>query len=244
MRRILLFLIVFVPSVSFAQTTQDKVREYRRTNEHKISREFLSLLAIPNVASDTPNIRKNAELIVEMMKQRGLNPRLLEGQSPNVPPLVYGEWKTPGASRTLILYAHYDGQPTDPKQWTGTLPWQPVFRSAAIESGGKLVSVPADNEPINPEWRIYARSASDDKAGVMAILTAFDALKATGLSPSSNIKFAFEGEEEAGSSHLGEIIKLNKALLESDAWIICDGPVHQSGLKQVVLAHAVTSTST
>ena len=234
MRRILLFLIVFVPSVSFAQTTQDKVREYRRTNEHKISREFLSLLAIPNVASDTPNIRKNAELIVEMMKQRGLNPRLLEGQSPNVPPLVYGEWKTPGASRTLILYAHYDGQPTDPKQWTGTLPWQPVFRSAAIESGGKLVSVPADNEPINPEWRIYARSASDDKAGVMAILTAFDALKASGLSPTSNIKFAFEGEEEAGSSHLGEIIKLNKALLESDAWIICDGPVHQSGLKQVV----------
>ena len=234
MRRVLLFLILFVPSVSFAQTTQDKVREYRRTNEHKISREFLSLLAIPNVASDTPNIRKNAELIVEMMKQRGLSPRLLEGQSPNVPPLVYGEWKTPGASRTLILYAHYDGQPTDPKQWTGTLPWQPVFRSAAIESGGKLVSVPADNEAINPEWRIYARSASDDKAGVMAILTAFDALKASGLSPTSNIKFAFEGEEEAGSSHLGEIIKLNKALLESDAWIICDGPVHQSGLKQVV----------
>ena len=234
MRRILLFLIVFVPSVSFAQTTQDKVREYRRTNEHKISREFLSLLAIPNVASDTPNIRKNAELIVEMMKQRGLSPRLLEGQSPNVPPLVYGEWKTPGASRTLILYAHYDGQPTDPKQWTGTLPWQPVFRSAAIEAGGKLVSVPADNEAINPEWRIYARSASDDKAGVMAILSAFDALKASGLSPTSNIKFAFEGEEEAGSSHLGEIIKLNKALLESDAWIICDGPVHQSGLKQVV----------
>src|SRR6185437_7632775 len=71
-------------------------------------------------------------------------------------------------------------------------------------------------------------------AGVMAILTAFDALKAGGLSPSANIKFVFEGEEEAGSSHLGEIIKLNKELLESDAWIICDGPVHQSGVKQVV----------
>jgi acetylornithine deacetylase/succinyl-diaminopimelate desuccinylase-like protein len=125
--------------------------------------------------------------------------------------------ETPGASRTLILYAHYDGQPTDPKQWNGTLPWQPVFRSAAFESGGKLISAPADNEAINPEWRIYARSASDDKAGVMAILTAFDALKAGGLSPSANIKFVFEGEEEAGSSHLGEIIKLNKELLESDA---------------------------
>jgi acetylornithine deacetylase/succinyl-diaminopimelate desuccinylase-like protein len=233
MRRALLLLIL-VPSVFFAQTPQDKVRAYRRANEHKILREFVSLLAIPNVAADTPNIRKNAELIVDMMKERGLNPRLLEGQTPNVPPLVYGEWKTPGASRTLILYAHYDGQPTDPRQWNGTLPWQPVFRSAAFESGGKLISAPADNEAISPEWRIYARSASDDKAGVMAILTAFDALKAGGLSPSANIKFVFEGEEEAGSSHLGEIIKLNKELLESDAWIICDGPVHQSGVKQVV----------
>ena len=234
MRRAFLLLILLFPSVVFAQTTQDKIREYRRANEHKILREFVALLALPNVAADTPNIRKNAELIVDMMKQRGLNPRLLEGQTPNVPPLVYGEWKTPGASRTLILYAHYDGQPTDPKQWNGTLPWQPVFRSAAFESGGKLISAPADNEAINPEWRIYARSASDDKAGVMAILTAFDALKAGGLSPSANIKFVFEGEEEAGSSHLGEIIKLNKELLESDAWIICDGPVHQSGVKQVV----------
>src|SRR5690349_15210496 len=234
MRRVLLFLILFVSSVSFAQTTQDKVREYRRANEHKILREFVSLLSIPNVAADTPNIRKNAELIVEMMKQRGLNPRLLEAQTANVPPLVYGEWKTPAASRTLILYAHYDGQPTDPKQWTGTLPWQPVFRSAALESGGEVVLRLIDNQPINPEWRIYARSASDDKAGVMAILTAFDALKASGLAPSSNIKFVFEGEEEAGSSHLGEIIKLHKELLESDAWIICDGPVHQSGVKQVV----------
>src|SRR6478672_12287573 len=142
MRRVLLLLILFVPSVSLAQTAQDKVRAYRQANEHKIVSEFVSLLAIPNVAADTPNIRKNAELIVDMMKQRGLNPRLLEGQTPNVPPLVYGEWKTPGASQTLILYAHYDGQPTDPKQWTGTLPWQPAFRSAAFESGGKQVSVP------------------------------------------------------------------------------------------------------
>jgi acetylornithine deacetylase/succinyl-diaminopimelate desuccinylase-like protein len=234
MRRILFLLTLLLPSISYAQTAQDKVREYRRGNENKIVRDFLSLLAIPNVASDTSNIRKNAEFILEMMKQRGLNPRLLEAQTANVPPLVYGEWKTPGAARTVILYAHYDGQPTDPQQWTGTLPWQPVFRSAALEAGGKVASLATYNEPINSEWRIYARSASDDKAGVMAILTAFDALKAKGLLPSSNIKFVFEGEEEAGSPHLGEIIKLHTELLQSDAWIICDGPVHQSGVKQVV----------
>jgi acetylornithine deacetylase/succinyl-diaminopimelate desuccinylase-like protein len=68
----------------------------------------------------------------------------------------------------------------------------------------------------------------------MTILTAFEALKAKGSPLTSNIKFFFEGEEEAGSPHLGEIIKAHKQLLDADAWIICDGPVHQSGVKEVV----------
>ena len=230
-----LLIALLLPAQLTAQTNvQQSVRDYRGKNEHRILKEFIELLSVPNVASDNPNIRKNATFILEMMKQRGLNPRLLEAKSQNVPPAVYGEWKTPGAQRTLVLYAHYDGQPTDPKQWTGSAPWQPVLRSAALEAGGRTLPWPAENEPIDPEWRIYARSASDDKAGVMAILTAFDALKAKGLALSSNIKFLFEGEEEAGSPHLAEIIGLHKELLVADAWIICDGPVHQSGKKQVV----------
>ena len=227
-----LLVLLLLPISVLAQTTQEKVRDYRRANEQRILKDFITLLSIPNVAADTPNIRRNAELIVEMMKQRGLNPRLLE--APNGPPAVYGEWKTPGTQRTILVYAHYDGQPTDPRQWTGTQPWQPVFRSAAIESGGQILPGPTDGTAINPEWRIYARSASDDKAGVMAILTAFSALKDKGVTLTSNIKFFFEGEEEAGSPHLGEIIDRNKELLAADAWIIGDGPVHQSGRKQVV----------
>jgi len=192
------------------------------------------LLEIPNVASDLQNIRRNAEFIREMMQRRGLSPRLLETASRSTPPAVYGEWKALGATRSLIFYAHYDGQPTDPKQWTDTLPWQPTWRSAALESGGKVLALPAAGEPINPEWRLYARSAADDKAGVMAILNAVDALRAQGFTPSVNLKFFFDGEEEAGSPHLGEIIDRHKELLAADAWIICDGPVHQSGRKQVV----------
>jgi acetylornithine deacetylase/succinyl-diaminopimelate desuccinylase-like protein len=203
-------------------------------NEYVLLGEYFDFLSLPNNAGDTENIRRNATRIMEMMKQRGLNPRLLEATTPKTPPAVYAEWKTPGAQRTLLFYAHYDGQPTDPKQWTGTLPWQPVFRTRALEAGGEIFSDLHHATPIDPEWRIYARSASDDKAGVMAILTAFAALRDKGITINSNIKFFFEGEEEAGSPHLGEIIKLHKDLLEADAWIICDGPVHQSGRKQVV----------
>jgi len=111
-----LLLLLLLPSSILAQTTQQKVRDYRKAHEHEILKEFSTLLSIPNVASDTQNIRRNAALIVEMMKQRGLNPRLLEASTPNTPPAVYGEWKTTGAQRTILVYAHYDGQPTDPKQ--------------------------------------------------------------------------------------------------------------------------------
>ena len=216
--------------VSFGQPA---VRDYRRAHEHQIVAEFTQLLAIPNVASDRENIRRNAAFILGMMGRRGLHPQLLQANSSDTPPAVYGEWKMPGATRSVIFYAHYDGQPVDPKQWTASPPFQPTWRSAPVEASGQIVSLPANGE-INPEWRLYARAAADDKAGVIGILTAFNALRAQNMTPSMNIKFLFEGEEEAGSPHLGEIIDRNKDLLQSDAWIICDGPVHQSGRKQVV----------
>jgi acetylornithine deacetylase/succinyl-diaminopimelate desuccinylase-like protein len=217
-----------------AAQTVSVVREYRRANEHRILSEFVRLLSIPNVARDRENVQRNADLIVEMMRARGLSPQLLEAASPETPPAVFGEWKAPNATRTIVFYAHYDGQPTDPAKWTDTQPWQPALRGAPFETGGKILPMPGATDAINPEWRLYARSSSDDKAGVMSILTAFDALKAKDIAPTVNLKFFFEGEEEAGSPHITEILARYRKLLASDAWIICDGPVHQSGRKQVV----------
>ena len=210
------------------------IRQYRGAHEHRLLTNYFELLSIPNVASDTPNIRKNADYLVAQMLKRGLRPRLLEAAEKKVPPVVYGEWLTPGVTKTVIFYAHYDGQPTDPADWTGSKPGEPVLRTASLEKGGKTIAFPNAGEKIDPEWRIYARSASDDKAGVFAILTAFDALIAKGIKPTVNIKFFFEGEEEAGSSNLKEILEKHKDLLAADAFIVCDGPVHQSGQKQVV----------
>ncbi len=210
------------------------VGEYVRANEHRLLTEYFQFLSYPNVASDTTNIRKNADYLVEQMQKRGLKPRLLEAADKKVPPVVYGEYNTPAATKTIIFYAHYDGQPTDPADWTGSKPWEPILRTASLERSGKNIPFPKQGEKIDPEWRIYGRSASDDKAGVFAILTAFDALIGKGIKPTVNIKFFFEGEEEAGSSNLKEILEKHKELLKADAFIVCDGPVHQSGRKQVV----------
>jgi acetylornithine deacetylase/succinyl-diaminopimelate desuccinylase-like protein len=212
------------------------------TFRHRVLTEFVEFLSIPNVASDTTNIRRNAEFLVARMRKAGLTPRLLEAEDKSVPPVVYGEYNVPGATKTIIFYAHYDGQPTDPADWIGSKPWVPILRSAALEQGGKTIPFPWAVGSTDPEWRIYARSASDDKAGVFAILTALETLRAKGKKPTVNIKFLFEGEEEAGSPHLKEILTQNKALLRAEAFIVCDGPVHQSGRKQVVFGvRGVTS---
>ena len=211
------------------------VRDWVEANRASILAEHVELLSIPNVASDTPNIRRNAEKLVAMMRARGLAPRLLEGAETSVPPAIYGEWPVPNAKRTLVLYAHYDGQRVTPEDWRAAKPFEPVLRSARLDRGGTALPLPKTGDAIDPEWRLYGRAASDDKAGVIAILAAVDALRAEGLTPSFHLKIFLDGEEEAGSPHLADILRRNQALLASDGWVIVDGPAHPSGAKQVVL---------
>jgi acetylornithine deacetylase/succinyl-diaminopimelate desuccinylase-like protein len=115
------------------------------------------------------------------------------------------------------------------------------FGVRAVDKDGRVIPLPPAGK-IDPEWRIYARSASDDRAPLAAIATALDALKASGIALHSNIKFIFEGEEEASSPHLAQIIAKYKDLLAADVWLICDGPVHQSRRPQVVFgARGITT---
>jgi acetylornithine deacetylase/succinyl-diaminopimelate desuccinylase-like protein len=209
-----------------------KIRDYVSRNQSALVEEYFSFLTIPNVASDTQGIQRNANFIAEMMKKRNIqNVQLLKAKNGKVHPAVYGEVNVKGAKQTLIFYAHYDGQPVNPSQWAaGLSPFRPVLYSNII---GKGEPVPAGAKIYDPEWRIYSRGASDDKAGVMAILNAYDAIVKTNQKLTYNIKFFFEGEEEAGSPNLDEILQNNSSLLSSDLWIICDGPVHQTGRKIV-----------
>ncbi len=198
--------------IAYAQTSPaaQAARAWRIAHEQAILSEFMTLLAKPNLARDTENIRKNAAAVSAMLEKRGVKTQYLE--VPGAPPVVYGEMMPVArAERTIIFYAHYDGQPLDPKEWA-TPPWEPVLK----------------------DGRIYARSASDDKAPIAALSTAIDALAAAKIPIRSNIKFVFEGEEEAGSPHLAQIITRYRDLLKSDVWLICDGPVHQSRRQQIV----------
>ncbi len=217
-------LSLLLPSATLADrsTLVNEVREWRENHEQAIVEGFAQLLSIPNVASDSTNIRRNAVWISDLLKPRGFEVRLLEVEGS--PPVVFAELKTPGADKTLMIYMHYDGQPVNAGDWASD-PWTPVLRDGLVEEGGRVVPMTA---PFDPEWRIFARSAGDDKAPLIALLAALDALKAADINLSVNLKLFLEGEEEAGSPHLQKMLEKYRNLLGADLWLFCDGPIHQS----------------
>lgn len=194
-----------------AQVVQ--VRSYIEAHRVELTGKFRDFLSIPNVAADPAGLAHNADLLLGALRERGVDARLLTVAG--APPVVYGEIQTPGAEHTIVLYAHYDGQPVTPAEWE-THPFKSALRT------------------VNGEPRIYARGAGDDKAAIFAQLTALDAMKATGIRPHANIRFVWEGEEEAGSPHLEQILDANRDAVHGDVWLICDGPVDQSGKQTVV----------
>jgi acetylornithine deacetylase/succinyl-diaminopimelate desuccinylase-like protein len=197
-----------------------RARNWRTQHEREILSEFVELLAIPNLASDSQNIERNAAAIAAICEKRGLEVQTL--RLDGAPPIVVANLTARGAKRTIAFYAHYDGQPVDAKQWKSD-PWKPIMRDAAFHEVDWR-----EAKSTEAEWRLYARSSGDDKAPIIAMLAALDALRAATISPSINLRFVFEGEEEAGSPHLAAYLEKYGNVLRPDAWILCDGPVHQS----------------
>jgi acetylornithine deacetylase/succinyl-diaminopimelate desuccinylase-like protein len=219
-------------TVSAQTDSRAAARKWVAANQKQIVAELTELLSIPNVAADRPNIRRNAEHLRAMLERRGFAAEVLETAGN---PLVYGDLRVPGASRTLLLYSHYDGQPVAPSGWKQKDPFTPVLRTGRIDQGGADVPDPARVTTFDPDWRIYARSASDDKSPIVALCAALDALKAAGLGPSANLRVILDGEEEASSPSLVPAIDRYRDKLRADAMVILDGPIHSSGRPTVAL---------
>ena len=202
------------------------IEAYVAAHQPQILSELVELLSIPNVARDRENIRRNATLAKTMLERRGLAAEILETQGN---PLVYGERKVSGANHTILFYAHYDGQPIDSARWKQASPFQPVLRDGKMEDGAKEIPNFARLQKFDDNWRLYARSASDDKTPIVALCTALDALKAAGQGPTSNIRVILDGEEEAGSPSLNPAVNRYRDKLQADVLLILDGPLHASG---------------
>ena len=239
-RYALALLIGLLPAVAGAQANPaaQAARLWRQQHERAIVDEFVALLSIPNIARDRADIQRNAEAIAAAMTKRGLAPKLVSVAGGN--PVVFGEIRTPGATRTIAFYAHYDGQPLDPKEWTSP-PFEPTLRDRRVEDGGRVIPLSSSGEAFDPESRLYARGAADDKAPIVALLTALDAIRAARIALKANVKFAFEGEEEAGSPNLEKTLAANKDLFTADLWLMCDAPLYQTRQQSIIFgARGVT----
>jgi acetylornithine deacetylase/succinyl-diaminopimelate desuccinylase-like protein len=221
-----------------AQDGLATARAHRRTDGPGILRRYAEFLALPNVARDSIGIERNAAYLRDRLTALGVRAELL--RVPRTPPVVFGRLDVPGATRTLALYAHYDGQPANAAEWLHD-PWSPTLFTGRHGAGGRPRPLPVEGEAVDPEWRLYARSAGDDKVAIGALLEVLAALRAGNVRPTSNLVVFFEGEEEAGSPHLGEVLEAYRDRLDdADVWLLLDGPVHPTG--RPLLAFGVRGT--
>jgi acetylornithine deacetylase/succinyl-diaminopimelate desuccinylase-like protein len=127
-------------------------------------------------------------------------------------PIVYGEVRGRG-DRTLLLYGHYDVQPTDPLTEWESPPFEPTVR----------------------DGRLYARGVNDDKGDVLVRLAAVAALNAIEGELPLTVKFLVEGEEEVDGVSVFSFIREQPDLLACDLCFLEGGSLDSKGRPQITL---------
>ena len=205
------------------------INDYREANEADILFDFVDLLSLPNVASNVEDMNRNAEHIAGYLDERGFSTQILNA---GAAPYVFAEMLQPNATETILIYAHFDGQPVQAENWAYP-PFEPTLLDGTLQAGGQPIDI-ADVDSFDPEWRLYARSAGDDKMPIVALAHVIDAMKANGIPLSVNLKLLLDGEEERGSPTAGRLLDEYGHLMDADLLLFCDGPMHQSRRTQLV----------
>jgi len=203
-----------------AQT--NPIASWRAEHERQIIDELMTFVALPNVAGNDTDMRKNAELAAAMFRKRGFTVETSQEKSGS--PVVFASLDVAQPRGTLTFYIHYDGQPVTASEWTRCGPFAPCLI-------GPSGPVPADaaRKTFDPEWRMYGRSTSDDKAPIVAVLNAVEALQAAGRGPAWNLRVVLDGQEEAGSANFRRFATEHPDKLKADLAVTLDGPRHPSG---------------
>lgn len=187
--------------------------------------EYREMLAVANDANDPEQVAANVRWMRDAFEARGFEVRRLGGDGP---PLLLAQRRWPGNEHTHLIYLQADGQPVDPSAWAQDDPYQAVLKEAV---DGRWVALPWSrlDEAFDPDWRVFARAASDAKGPIAMSLAALDEILAEGLTPTANLSFVIDFEEELGSPHLADTVLRHRQALAADDLLVFDGPPHTSG---------------
>lgn len=204
-----------------AEEIRERVDEnFRKSLE--LYREFLSL---PNDAMYPRDILRLVEWMEPQFRARGFEVRRIPTEGS---PLLFAERQTNDADRTVLVYLQSDGQPVDRSAWFQDDPYQPVLKQQSDDGNWDEIPWRALDDEPDPDWRVFARSASDSKGPMTQFLAAMDILNEAGHEPDFNLKVIIDTEEEMGSPNLSQAVLDNRELLAADMLLIFDGPPHAS----------------
>jgi acetylornithine deacetylase/succinyl-diaminopimelate desuccinylase-like protein len=207
-------------------TTWPSFEQALGARRREILERFIPFLRVDTVSQEPARVRIGADWLAAAMRARGLAVRVVETGGN---PAVFGELRVPGASRTVLIYCHYDVKPAPPAGWLQPRPFEPVLRRGLAEEGAPPIAIEATPDEELPGTLVYARGASDDKGPIWAHLEALALMRAQGMAPSVNVKFVFDGEEEIGSPFFGPFTEQHRELLAADLALVTDGPKDASG---------------
>src|SRR5213593_1763420 len=140
-------------------------------------------------------------------------------------PALFGELPGPAGAPTLLLYGHYDVQPTgDLSRWrwecVACRPFEPTY----FREGKRVDPRALDAEALD-DVVVVARGSANNKGQHLAnALGALDAVRAE--TAQWTVKIILDGEEEHGSPNLTAIAQAHRARLAAHVLIGSDGPKH------------------
>jgi acetylornithine deacetylase/succinyl-diaminopimelate desuccinylase-like protein len=220
------------PAAATPPTKIDLLADQQAPAAFALYRDFLTL---PNVASRPDDILRVIEWLEREFGKRGFATERLATPGSD---LVLATRRSAGASRTVLVYLQADGQPVDPSRWFQDSPWMPTLK-ARREGATSIDGNPQDWQalpwerlyegPIDPQWRMFARSAADSKGPVVQFLSAVSLLDAAGVTPGFDLKVIIDTEEELGSPNLAAAVAAHRDRLAADFMVILDGPPHTNG---------------
>ena len=161
-----------------------------RAHEREYVEELSALVRLPSVSAQRSVIDETARAVLDRAIRAGFTASAQ--RVPGGPPTIVGEQGA--GERTLLVYDHYDVQPPDPLGEWRTPPFEPTVRDGSL----------------------FGRGTSDNKGNLMARLQAIEAYKATVGPLPLRVRILFEGEEEIGSAHLAEFVRVHADRLKAD----------------------------